>query len=488
MPVRRTLALTSVLALTLSLAQAPHAAAKQPLPPPTPLPSAYAGSSSQKLPTEALDRWWLLFNDPTLNALEAEAFETSPDIRTAQARILEARATRAAQLAQTLPTGELQGTASRQAGYVLNNNSSDLSSIGGVTQTYASNFNISWELDLFGRLAAQRRVARATDAEARFNVEGARATLAADVADAYFQTRGLRIRLDDALATARIERDLLDIARRKALAGAGPDDDQDRVGAQVAHDDAQAADLQAQLDDQRRLLLILVGRDLRDLDRLPDAPPPQVPLPPRALPSELLARRPDIREAEYRLRAELGTAALAHKAIFPTITLLPALGANSTTSPGVSYIPPTTLVTAEQTFSTGFWTLGAGINVPVLDIPKLLDQAHAEDARARQVAIAYQKTVRTAFGEAQNALDDLAAGERATDLLTTGEQQARKAYEGSRRRYAAGLDDLTTTLTAEQSWRDLRSALTAERVDTLRKAVRTYKALGGGWSATGEVG
>jgi outer membrane protein TolC len=304
------------------------------------------------------------------------------------------------------------------------------------------------------------------------------------VADSYFQVRGLRIRLDDAEASARIAKDLLDIARRKAAAGAGPDDDIDRAGAQADQADAQAADLRAQLDDQRRLLLILVGRDLGDLDRLADAAPPAVPPPPRVLPGELLARRPDVREAEFKLQAELGTRTLAHRALFPTFTLLPGLGLNTSISPGVSFIPPATLITSQQSVTTSFWTLGGGVSIPLLDIPKLLDQAHAEDARAREAAIAYQKTVRTAFGEAQNALDDLAAGERATALLTSGEVQAHKAYEGSRRRYAEGLDDLTAALTAEQSWRSLNAALTTERIDTLRRAVRTYKALGGGWAST----
>jgi outer membrane protein TolC len=203
------------------------------------------------------------------------------------------------------------------------------------------------------------------------------------------------------------------------------------------------------------------------------------------MPAELLTRRPDVKEAEYRLRAQIGTASLAHRAIFPTITLLPSLGLSKTSEPGVSFIPPTTLITQQQTFTTGLWSLAAGVTIPTLDIPKLLDQAHAEDARSRQAAIAYEKTVRTAFGEAQNAVTDLQAGEHATELLVQSEFHARLAYEASRKRYGEGLDDLTATLTAEQAWRRIRFALTTERVQTLRDAVRTYKALGGGWNYAG---
>jgi NodT family efflux transporter outer membrane factor (OMF) lipoprotein len=475
----------AILALLLGLA-APAWASRRPATPlPAPaLPASYGGEAAGALlAPAALDRWWLLFGDPVLDALEAESLRESPDALTAGARDMEARATRAARRAATFPSGSITGNASRQKAYAIGAPSNDLNPTGGITDSATGDFNVSWELDLFGRLATARRLADADAAEARFNVEGTRASLAAQVAEAYFQVRGLAIQLEDARQTARIRDDLLTVARRRADAGAGPPDDVDRAAGQLAQAEAQADDLAAQRDAARRDLLILVGRDLAAVDDpLAERTLPEVPASPAAIPADLLVRRPDVREAEYRLRAELGSARLAHLAIFPTITLLPGLGLSSTASPGVSYIPPTTLITSQQTTTTGFWTLGAGISTPTLDIPRLLRQAQAEDARAHEAAIAYQGVVRTAFGEARDALDSLAAGERASMRLTAGELRARRAYEATRRRYAQGLDDLTATLSAEMEWRDIRSALTAERVDTLRRAVRTYKALGGGWA------
>jgi multidrug efflux system outer membrane protein len=451
------------------------------------MPEQYeAQAPLQALPVLTLDRWWRLFNDPILDALEDEAFRISPDILTAAARLREANANRAAGIAATWPQGEVTGNVSHETEYTLGLPGSDLTSTTGVTNIASGNFNVSWELDLFGRLATQRRIARATGTEAAFAVEGMKASLAANVADAYFQMRGYANQLDDALATVRIEHDLLNIAKRKAAAGAGPQDEVYRVAAEAEHSEAQAADIQALLEGARRDLLILVGRDLRDISNLPlTGDPPSVPPTPAAMPAELLTRRPDVREAEFHLRAQIGTTSLAHRAIFPTITLLPSLGLSKTSEPGVSFIPPTTLITQQQTFTTGLWSLAAGVTIPTLDIPKLLDQAHAQDALSRQAAIAYERTVRTAFGEAQNAVTDLQAGEHATDLLVQSEIHARLAYEASRKRYGEGLDDLTATLTAEQAWRRIRFALTTERVQTLRDAVRTYKALGGGWNYAG---
>jgi len=154
----------------------------------------------------------------------------------------------------------------------------------------------------------------------------------------------------------------------------------------------------------------------------------------------------------------------------------------------VSFIPPSTITQTTQVYNQGFWNLAAGISVPTLDIPKLLYLAKAEDARTRQTAVAYEHTVQTAYAEAQNALASLAAGEAAQAKLQDGEARAARAFVAARRRYDGGLDDLNAVLGAEQSWRAVRSALTDERVQTLRRAVQTYKALGGGWPAGGATG
>jgi outer membrane protein TolC len=98
--------------------------------------------------------------------------------------------------------------------------------------------------------------------------------------------------------------------------------------------------------------------------------------------------------------------------------------------------------------------------------------------------IAYEKTIQTAYGEAENALVSLDAAHRAVTILTAGEARARFAYDAAERRYDMGLDDLTAALTAEQSWRATRAALTTERVQALERSVDAFKAMGGGWSYT----
>jgi NodT family efflux transporter outer membrane factor (OMF) lipoprotein len=475
-----------LLAVAATLAALSAGAAPRPIPPP-PLPAAFDGApAGAPLAPARLDRWWLLFDDPALNALEDEAFRNGPDARTAAARVLEATATRDSQIAQTLPKGTIEGMASKQHQSNLGRASGALFPIGGDYESESVNLKVSWEIDLFGRLREARKVAKADLAAARFNIEGARAALAASVADTYFQAAGLTIQIADAGETVRIETELQGVAQQKADLGLGAAADADRVSADLSQAQGQLQDLQSQLHTARRQLLILVGRGPSPVANL--ALPAEVsiaPAPPAALPSDLLARRPDVRESEQRLRAALGTSRLRHLAIFPTVSILPQLGVTRTVQPSVGFNPTTqALFPIQQATSLGLSAYGGGISVPFFNIPQLLFEAKAEDARTRQAAIAYEKTVETAYGEAENALVSLGAARRAAAILTEGEARAHRASEAAKTRYSMGLDDLTSTLSAEQAWRGTRAALTSERVQSLRRAVTTYKALGGGWAYT----
>ncbi len=457
------------------------------------LPARYeAPANSPQLAEATLDHWWLLFNDPALTALEDEAFRNGPDARTAAARILEARAVKNSLVAQTLPQGHIAANASKEREYNLGSNQNALFPIGGDFESETANLNVSWELDLFGRLAQARKVAKADQAATRFNIEGARASLAASVADNYFLASGYAIQIADARETVRIQTRLSEVAFERAKLGLAPQSDADRTAGDLAQAKAQAEDLEAQYHAAKRQLLILIGHGTAPVESVTiqplaiDAPPV-----PDAVPGDLLQRRPDVRESEARLRSEAGTDRLRHLAIFPTFTLLPNLGLSRTVQPSVAFTPNGALVPDRQTTELGFWTLGGGVTVPLLDIPRLLYDAKAEDARTEQAVVAYERTVQSAYGDAENALVNLDAGKRAVATLTLGEQRAHRASDAAETRYRLGFENLTTALTAETAWRATRAALTSERVQALRRTVIAYKALGGGWAyatAAGPLG
>ncbi|HEX2558678.1 TolC family protein [Phenylobacterium sp.] len=421
-----------------------------------------------------LDRWWTAFGDPQLTALIEGALVEGFDARIAAARLAEARAVRSSQLTAFLPQGNLTGSGRRTETEQLEGTAVDIPgfSTSGTSEQYQANFNVSWEIDLFGRIFAANRATRADVAAARFAFEGARASLAAAVADAYFQARGLAIQLGEAEETARIQRELLEIARIRAERGLGATSDADRVAGDLAQAESQVQALQGELQAARRSLLVLVGRGTDPLaDLTVPASVGEAPPAPRTLPGELLARRPDVREAEARFRGQLGRKDLAAKAFFPTFTLTPGLGIQRQVQPSF-----------ESTSSS--WSIGAGVTIPVLDIPRLLAELRAQDARTEQAALTYERAVQTAYGEAENALVRLDADRRRVALLTEGERRAQRAYEAARIRYSRGLGDLQTALSAEQAWRATRSQLTAAQVQAVRRAVQAYQAVGGGWPAS----
>ncbi|MBS0333739.1 MAG: TolC family protein [Proteobacteria bacterium] len=441
------------------------------------LPAEFEGAktAADRAPAGAidLDRWWLSFNDPQLNQLIDQALVRNPDARSALARLSEARANRAEALTHYLPQGDAGYTSKRTdthqlAGTVFNFPGFSSS---GVSDANQAGLNVTWEADVFGRFLAARKAVNGDLAAARFDYEGARASLAANVADAYFQARGLAIQLADARESQRIEQELYDTAAKRAQLGLAATSDADRVAGDLAQAKAQAEGLEAQLQVQRRTLLILAGRIVEPTANITvDASVGALPPVPQTLPSELLKRRPDVREASAKVAAAAGRKQADILAFLPTFNWTPGLTWTKQSQPGFS-------ITAQSVVN------GWSASQPVFSIPRLLTELKAQDARTEQAVIAYEKTVQTAFADSEGALVNLDADRKRVALLTDGEARAARGYKAIKLGYDRGLSDLQTTLSAEQSWRATRSQLTAAEVQATRRTIQVYKALGGGWPA-----
>lgn len=439
----------------------------------TRLPVAYEAPPVAPEQTVSLDRWWEAYGDAQLTGLIQQALVANTDVRTSVSRLREVRALRESALFQFLPQGSAVGAGRRTRTEQLSGTVANIPGFttSGTSENYSGDFNVSWEIDLFGRIFAADRAAKGDLGAARFSLEGVRASIAAQVADAYFQARGLTIQLADAQETARIQQELYDVVAKRAAIGIAPTSEADRVAGELAQAKAQAEGLQADLQVQRRTLLILAGRVVEPTASIQVTPDvgviPQVPT---ALPSDLLMRRPDVREAESRVASAAGRRDVAALALLPTITLTPGLGWAKTEQPGFSS-------------ETQSWHIGGNISQPVLNIPNLLASLKAENARTEQAVIAYEKTVQTAFGEAEAALVRLDADRRRVTLLTEGEARAARAYRAARIGYDRGLTDLQTALDSERTWRATRTQLTSAQVQALQRSVQAFKAVGGGWPA-----
>ena len=441
----------------------------------TRLPSSFeapqAAAVSGAVAPAQLETWWTGFGDAQLNALIDEALKSSPDARSAAARLREAQATAGSALIAFLPQGNAAG--STKETHTTQTSGTKITIPGfsnnGQSDTSSANLNVSWELDLFGRIFAVAKAARGDSAAARFNYEGTRSSLAANVADVYFQTQGLAIQLADARETVRIQTEFQRIADTKVARGLASQAEADRVAGDLAQARSQATGVEAELQATRRTLLVLIGHGADPTAAIvTHAALPALPPVPASVPGDLLARRPDVREAHARVASQVGRLTYSELAFFPTFTLTPGIGLSRSSQPGFLS-------------ATRFWSIGAAVSQPVLSIPRLLTDLKAQNARTEQAVIAYEKAVQSAYGDADNALVRLDADGRRIGLLTDGEMRARRAAEAGRIRYAAGLDDLQTALGAEASWRAVRTQLTSAQVQGLRRAVQTYKALGGGW-------
>lgn len=435
------------------------------------LPERFA--TPQTAPPEqagGLDRWWLLFSDPQLAALEEEAMAHAPDARSALAVLDEARATRTKALLAYDIQGNPSGSITRSQNTVSGlGGGAFVMTPTGATTTSAGSFSPSWEIDLFGRRDAARQAADADLSAATFTYHAALQSLTAQVATNLFQARGLSLQLAEARDTLRVARELADIAQRKARAGIGAAVDADSLLADRATAQANVLQLEAQLSVSRQTLLVLLGRAGAPPESLAvDGALGAAPDVPAATPATLLVRRPDVMQAEARLRSAMGTLRLDSLALLPKFTLQPTASISAIAGPAG--------------YTTSLWSLAAGVAMPVFDRARLLGERRAQRARAQQAAIAYEKAVQSGFGEAQNQLATYGADRARLGLLVEAEARAHHAFDAQSAGYRAGVVDLTALLTAERTWRNARTSLSALRATTLSDAVNVFKALGGGWT------
>lgn len=434
--------------------------------PQTALPERFESAIAPPVEQVSLERWWLLFGDAQLTSLVDEALERAPDARSALAVLHEARATRRQAMAPYDVQGNLSGSAARQRNEAVEGNAADttLTSLSGT-------FSPSWEVDLFGRRAAARGAADADLAASTFVYHAARQSLSASVAAGLFDARGLAVQLANARETLRIAQALARLGERRASAGLGTGADAASLAADEASARASVTAFEAQLAVSRRNLLVLIGRGTEPLEAVPiDAALGNAPPVPTTAPATLLARRPDIREAEARLRAAIGTLRLDERALLPTFNLLPSANLSRTSGSGTAV-------------ATGLWSIGMGLTLPIFDRARLMAQVRAQQARSLQAVIAYEKAVQTGYGEAENRLAVYAADRTRLTALAQADAHAQQAFEAQRAGYRAGIVDLATLLQAERTWRTSRNALATLRATTLSDAVDCFRALGGGWPA-----
>ena len=413
--------------------------------------------------------WWRLYGDATLDKLVSSGLEKNTDIRIAVARIEEAEAVLREANALFFPLVEAGAGAGRSR------SSTRTGTLPSTATPIRNNFQLTasttFEIDFWGRLRRAAEAARAQYYASRYARDVVSLTLAAGIAQTYFAVRSLDAQIAVAGETLKSAEESLDLARKRAQAGVVSDLD-------VNQADASRAQAAAQIKDLRRQRAVAVHQ-LGVLSGVPDlgVPPgdlrqlPAPPLPPAGLPSTLLERRPDVREAEAQLESANALIGVARAAQFPTFSLTGALGVQSQE--------------LSTLFSTGagIWSIGLGMVAPVIDGGRYAARTQQAEARARQAAAAYEKTAQTAFREVSDALSNVSLASEAEQDLRVRVERAQNTLRLATLRYEAGYSAYLEVLDAQRTLNDAQLALVRNRQSYLAYTVDLMNALGGGWTA-----
>ena len=411
--------------------------------------------------------WWKLYNDATLNELVAAALARNADVRIAAARIEETDANLREAGAAFLPQVDLAATGTR---------SGVSSRIATVTPQPVLRNNLrvtagtSFELDFWGRLKRSTESARGLALASRYAKEVVGLSLAGVTTQAYVSLRSLDAQIAVTAGTLKSRQEALDFVRSRARGGLASDLDVNQAIVAFRDSSSQLTDLRRQRTLVEHQLGVLTGRlDLTvSAGNLLSLPVP--PVPPAGLPSTLLERRPDVRQAEEQLVAANAQIGLAKAAMLPTISLTGNDGAESRAL--------AMLIGG----NANVWSLGFGLNLPLFDAGRLQARSEAVIARQKQAVGNYQKASESAFREVADALTNLQQTTANEEDLDARANAARSSLRLARLRYEAGYSAYLEVLDAQRTANDAELALLRNRQSRLAATVDLMKALGGGWS------
>jgi NodT family efflux transporter outer membrane factor (OMF) lipoprotein len=450
--------------------------------PDLPIPAGWTEARQKGVNARAaeLTRWWTKFDDPLLDSLVARAVKSNLDLRLAEARIREARATRVLTASGAWPTVDVSGSYTR--------NRSSENAIGAPAQgaviaptggganldqnLYRSGFDANWEIDVFGGV---RRSVEAADATIEATVEDRRdvlVTLLGEMATNYIDLRGFQRQLAVARANLKTQQETLELTRVRFQAGLASDLDVSQQEAQVNTTASQIPTLESGLKQAAYALDVLLGLqpgalwgELAKETEIPVLPPEVL----VGLPSELLRRRPDIRRAERQLAAATAQVGAATADLFPKFFLTGVAGLQS--------------VSASDWISGGsrFWSIGPRITWPVFDAGKIRANIEIRNAQQEQALTQYEKSILNAFRDVETALVNYANEQARYRSLTEAVAANRRAVTMANELYIRGLNDFLNVLDTQRSLYVTESALTQSQATMATNLVALYKALGGGW-------
>lgn len=435
-----------------------------------PTPSAWSEPAPAAAEKPSLE-WWRNFNMATLDGLMAQAMEGNFDLAAAVARVRQADAQLKIAGASLWPELDAGAGVTRthspslQAGRPKASRSSQLTKFDASLST-------SYELDFWGKNQASRDSARASALASRFDQQTVNLTTQAAVATTYFDILGLRERLTVAHENLAIASDILDAVRDRARVGTANDLDLAQQESEVALTRATVPALEQQLRQNVDALAVLVGRLPPEMS-IPEGSlaEARIPLVAPGLPSELLMRRPDVRNAEAQLAAANADIGVARAAFFPSISLTGQVGGAST---DLSHV----FNPANRLFS---WA--GSLTQPIFRGGALSGDLEKREARYDELVQTYRKAVVSAFSDVEKALTAVRKTDESRQAQQVAVDTARRAYEAAQAQMRGGIIDITSVLNTQKALFQAQDALAQAKLAEIQAVVGLYKALGGGWQA-----
>jgi multidrug efflux system outer membrane protein len=454
-------------------------------------PGAYRGGAAPDIAPDATaslgdQAWAAVFADPVLQKLIAEALKNNYDVQIAAKRVLEQEAqvgiTRAAEF-PTLSAGASYTALGLPSGLLssLNNNNNSNSSnsksntpthyySGGLTSSAA------WNLDFWGQYRRQTEAARAQLLATEWGRQTTRATVVMEVATDYFQLRSLDAQLAITRDTIKAREQSVDLTTKLEQGGSSSLADVRQAEELLYTARAEVPQLEQQITQQENALSLLLGRSPGPIERAPiangEAGIANEPHPlavPAGIPSQLLERRPDIRQAEANLMQANANIGVAKAEFFPALSLS---GTGGTSSSQLKK-----LVDA----GSAYWYIAGSLSQPIFEGGKLTNNLRYAKAEQQEMLTTYQKTIASALSDVSSAL---VAYQKTREYREEQEKEtdaARDAVRLARMRYEAGSTSYLEVLTNDTNLYTAQLTLTSAEQQEAQSLVQLYNVLGGGW-------
>ena len=433
------------------------------------VPTVYRGATPEeaaqgKARSLAEEKWWDVFGDEQLRELIKTALQQNYDVRVAAARILQAQAQLGVTRADQLPT--IAGNAAAI------NERSPQSKFLPAFETSANQVgaSLAWDLDFWGRYRRATEAARADLMATEWARRQVVTDLVANVASAYFQLRALDLQLEISQRTLASRRDSLRLTNLLAQGGSTSMLDVRQAEQLVFTAASEVPSLEQQIEQEENFISILLGNNPAPVPRgrklTEQEHPPTVP---SGLPSSLLERRPDIRQAEEQLISANAQIGVAQAAYFPQISLTATAGYQSSA------------LTSLFSGPAGLWNFGGALVQPIFTGGKLRSNVRLTEAQQQQFLLRYEQTVQGAFREVS---DSLVAYRKTQEFRQQQELLVASAQDASRlshMRYSGGVASYLEVLTNETNDFSAELGLAQAQLNELLALVEVYKALGGGW-------